>query len=905
MRLARAWQVAREVVANRRTGSNYSMSLKRRLPIGSGVLAASALITAATVYASQDSGADPARPAPANSATALAQAEMIEPMLDKYCSRCHNDFDMVANLSVYDLKAEDLRTGAHAEEWEKILRRVAAGEMPPHSKPQPDPAMRAAFMQWLDSSRASYAAANPDPGHATIRRLNRYEYANAIRDLLSLDVDFSRELPQDNSGYGFDNIADVLTVSPTLMERYVAVAGKVGRLATGLTSRREFVTTYQVPKDGSIKNSGVPAYNQRASADLPLGSRGGGAFKYFARYDGEYEIAAWLNSNTNNETDRLTEDRYSVRVPMKAGSHLVGLSFRRQLWPDESVQTLRNSTDYVPLPLDKPTMLPLDVWVDGERVKTVEVPSYRMHERYSQRNFPRDVLQIDVAGPYEATGIPDTPSRRTIFLCQPKRTSQEEACARKIVSTLARRAWRRPVGAFDIAPIMGIYAQERAASDFEHGIEAALEAILVSPEFLFVVESDPAGSLPGSVHSVTDLELATRLSLFLWSSIPDERLLALAEKDKLSEPALLDAEIARMLADPRAAALTDNFAGQWLYLRNLDQQRPDIDAFPDFDTRLKQAMDTETRLFFANVLRANRPLTDFLEADYTYLNQRLAEHYGIPGVVGTAFRKVDLDPSWHRGGLLGQASILTVTSYNNHTSVVRRGKWILDNILASPPPPPPADVPALKTEQDGRVLNAREQLELHRANPTCAACHVKMDPLGFALENFNAVGGWRTMDAGQPIDAGAVLPDGTEFSGISGLQAILMDRKDEFARAFTERLMTYALARGIGPQDMPSVRAIAGDAAADGYRVRTVIKGIITSPAFTKRKTPEPFKAAYAAPAKFPLPNKTRHPRESGGPAFSSSTATETSRVPAFAGTTSRVDAVKRVEPAPAGRPVK
>ncbi|MEJ2409929.1 MAG: DUF1592 domain-containing protein [Novosphingobium sp.] len=821
------------------------MSLKRRLPIGSSVLAASALITAAAVYAAQDSAADSALPAAAPSSTAEARAAMIEPMLDKYCSRCHNDFDLAASLSVEDLKASDIRTGKHAEAWEKILRRVAAGEMPPHSKPQPDPAMRAAFVQWLGQSRASFAAAHPDPGKATLRRLNRYEYANAVRDLLSLDADFSRELPQDNSGFGFDNIADVLTVSPTLMERYVALAGKVGRLATGLTSRREFVTTWQVPKDGSVKNSGVPAYNERASADLPLASRGGGAFRYFARYDGEYEITAWLNANTNNETDRLTEDRYSVRVPVKAGAHLVGLSFRRRIWPDETVQTLHNDTDKVPLPRDPPQMLPLDVWVDGQRVSTLEVPSYRMHQRYSQQNFPRDVLQIDVAGPYGASGVPDTPSRRAIFTCHPKRAGQEEACAQEIVSTLARRAWRRPVGAFDIAPVMRIYAQERAASDFEHGVEAALEAILVSPEFLFVMESDPAGSLPGSVHTVSDLELATRLSLFLWSSIPDERLLTLAERGKLRTPGVLDAEITRMLADPRARALTANFAGQWLYLRNLDQQKPDIDVFPKFDTRLKQAMATETEMFFASVLSGNRPVTDFIASDYIFLNQRLAEHYGIPGVTGTAFRKVRLKPEWHRGGLLGQASILTVTSYNNHTSVVKRGKWILDNILASPPPPPPPNVPALKTEHDGRLLSAREQLELHRANPTCAACHVKMDPLGFALENFNAVGGWRTVDAGQPIDSGAVLPDGTKFAGISGLQTILLNRKDAFARAFTERLMIYALARGLGPQDMPEVRAIAGDAAADGYRVRSIIKGIVTSPAFTMRKTPEPFKAAY------------------------------------------------------------
>lgn len=828
------------------------MSLSRHFNLGRPslaqcALALSALVTAATVYAAaQDGPAESAAQTNAQaSMTPMRQAAFVEPMLGEYCSRCHNDIDNVADLSVEDLKADDLRTGRHADEWEKILRRVAAGEMPPHGKTQPAPEMRAAFVNWLDTSRAGYLAANPDPGHAAIRRLNRVEYANAVRDLLALDVDFSRELPADNSGFGFDNISDVLSVSPTLMERYVAVAGKVGRLATGLTSRREIVTTWQVPKDGSVQNSGVPAWNERAGADLPLASRGGYAQRYYARHDGQYEIAAWLNSNSNNETDRMVEDRVSLRVPMKAGSHLVALSFRRTVAPSEAVQVLHNDTDKVPMPLEAPRMLPLDVWVDGKLAKTLNVPSYRMHQRYSQANFPRDVLQVDVAGPFNADGIPDTPSRRAVYLCKPRKASEEEACAARIVSALARRAWRRPVGGFDIAPLMRIYAAERKASDFEQGIEAALEAVLVSPEFLFVVERDPQGAMPGSVARVSDLELATRLSLFLWSSIPDERLLSLAEQGKLAQPAVRDAEIARMLADPRAKALTTNFAGQWLYLRNLDQQRPDIDVFPQFDTRLKAAMATETEMFFTDVLRANRSLLDFISADYTFLNQRLAQHYGIPGVSGPAFRRVNLDPAWHRGGLLGQASILTVTSYGNHTSVVKRGKWILDNMLAAAPPPPPPDIPALKTEHDGRQLTARQQLEMHRINPTCAACHVKMDPLGFSLENFDAVGAWRTVDAGQPIDAAATMPDGAKFEGIGGLQSILMDRKDEFTRAFTERLMTYALARGLTANDMPSVRAISANAAADQYRIQTVIQGIAASPAFTLRRVPDRFKAAY------------------------------------------------------------
>lgn len=806
--------------------------IQSRPTLGGSAVVLAAIVAAVSAAAHSQDLAPTALPAPAQDANAPPA------LLDRFCSRCHNGVDNVASLSIDDLRGADLESGAHVDEWERILRRVDLGEMPPANRPQPDSASRAAFVLWLRHSLDAYAAANPDPGRATIRRLNRVEYANAVRDLLALDVDVTRELPQDNSGYGFDNIADVLSVSPTLMERYVAVAGKVGRMATGLTSTRAFVTTYDVPKDGSVMNSGRPAYNERAGDDLPLGSRGGGAVRYYARADGVYEIGGYLNANTNNETDRQSEDKVGVQVPLKAGAHTIALSFRRRIAPDETVQTLRNTLDVVPLPGDAPTMLPLDVAVDGVRVKTIEVPSYRMSPRFSQRNWPRDLLEIDIAGPIAAAGPGKTPSRQRIFLCKPSRASADTACATRIVSALARRAYRRPVTAADVAPLMRIYAAERTATDFEHGIEAALEAILVSPHFLFVIEQDAAGSVPGSVHPVSDLELATRLSLFLWSSIPDEALLSVAEKGQLRTPAVMNAQIARMLADPRGQALTKNFAGQWLYLRNLDQQRPDITVFPKFDIRLRSAMARETEMFFSHVVSTNRSVLDFIAADYTFLNQRLAEHYAIPGVTGTAFRKVALDPAANRGGLLGQASILTVTSYGNHTSVVKRGKWILDNMLAAPPPPPPPDVPALQDKHDGRLLTAREQLELHRKNPACAACHVKMDPLGFSLENFDAIGGYRRIDAGQPIDASARLPDGTKFAGLAGLQQVLMARKSEFADAFTERLLTYALARGIGARDMPAVRAISRGAAADDYRIQTIIRGIATSAPFTLRKVP-------------------------------------------------------------------
>lgn len=762
-----------------------------------------------------------------------------EAMVEDFCASCHNDIDEAGSLSFDDLKGTDIAQGKNAEVWEAILRKVVQDEMPPHTKRQPTPEMRAGFVRWMAGGRDAFAAAHPDPGRATLRRLNRVEYAAAVRDLLALNVDVSRELPQDNSGYGFDNIADVLSVSPTLVERYVAVGGKVARLATGLDRPRASVASYIVPKDGSIMNSGRPAYNERMSEDLPPASRGGGIMNFYARAGGDYDVVGWLNANTNNESDRLTQDRVSARVKLSAGAHRIGMAFRRDVAPDESVQFLRNNLDEVPMPVNKPVMLPLDVLVDGRRAATLMVPSYRLSDRYAQQNFPRDVMEIDVAGPASITGTQDTPSRRRIFTCHPTAAAQEEACARQILGNLARRAYRRPVGPEDMTPLLHAYASERAASgQFERGIEAGVAALLVSPHFLFQAESDPAGAAPGSVHPVTDRDLATRLSLFLWSSLPDETLLRLAETHQLHRPEILSAQTTRMLNDPRAKALTRHFAGQWLYLRNLDQQRPDTDLFPQFDTRLRSAMAAETEMFFAHLVKTNGSLLDFLSSDYTFLNQRLAEHYGIPNVRGTAMRKVALDPRWGRGGLLGQASILTVTSYGNHTSVVKRGKWVLENLLASPPPPPPPDVPALKATHDGKLLSAREQLELHRADPACAACHVRMDPIGFSMENFDAVGAHRTIDAGQMIDASAVLPDGTRFAGLPGLRNILLARKGQFTQAFTEKLMTYALGRGVIAGDRPQIRAIARMAEADNFRIRTVIRGIVLSNAFRLRKTP-------------------------------------------------------------------
>ena len=758
-------------------------------------------------------------------------------MLLQYCSGCHNDKMKTAGMSVLPLDAADL--GAHNLTWEKILRRVSLGEMPPRGMKRPSKEQLADFTHWLEESLDKMGAAAPNPGRATLRRMNRAEYANAVRDLLALDVDMAKDLPVDDTGYGFDNIADILTVSPTLMDRYMNTAGKIARLSTGQTSSRVITTDYKLTKDLFENAFGVPAYNERASDDLPLDSRGGGAFKFYAPHDATYAIQIYLNSGTQTENEIDAYNRYEVKVPLKAGLRTIGASFRKQLALDENLLPKTTTGPRPVKPSGPATQLPMDVWVDGARVQTLSVPSYANGPGMQQNFYLRDVMQLSVAGPYDVTGPGDTPSRRKIFICRPSAPAQENACATRILTALTRAAYRRPVTGADIKPLMKLYAEGRKDSDFEHGISAALEAILVSPSFLFMREGDPAGAKPGTVHRITDLELATRLSFFLWSSIPDEQLLQAAERRQLSRPAVLKQQIARMLNDPRAKALTTNFAGQWLYLRKLEHQRPDRRVFPNFDQRLRSAMLTETEMFFDGVVKENHSVVDFLDADYTYLNQRLAEHYGVPGIYGTTFRKVQLGPAKRHGGLLNQAASLTVTSYNNRTSVVLRGKWILENILAAPPPPPPPDIPALSQVKNGKTMTVREQMAAHATNAVCASCHTKMDPFGFSLENYDAIGAWRDTDAGKLLDVSAVLPDGTKFDGPAGLQNVLLSRKEQFVEAFTERLMTYALGRGIEAYDMPAVRIVRDSAAKDDNRMQSIILAIVQSTPFVMRRTPE------------------------------------------------------------------
>ncbi len=768
--------------------------------------------------------------ADAQSAPAPADHQQF---LTRYCQGCHNDRAKTGGMSVQPLKADNL--AANDETWEKIFRKVSLGEMPPATAPaKPPKESLTEFASWLSSSLDKNAVEHPDPGRATLRRLNRAEYANAVRDLLDLKIDVSGELPVDDSGLGFDNIADVLSVSPTLMDRYIRVAGKVARTATGLSSRRAVTTEFPILKD--------PLSNQRASDDLPLDSRGGGAFKFYAPYSGDYVIGVFLNQSAGEGVKRLAENQVEAKVTLKAGPHIIGASMPRNMTLEDSLTPLSVAAMRGTKPAGAVPQVAVNVQVDGARVKQAMVAAWApgildTGLPSDQVIFGRDIERMSIMGPLDIKGASDTASRRRIFSCHPSASLSQQACARSILTRIAHQAYRRPLTQADIAPLMAMYAQGRKDGDFEHGVEAALELVLVSPSFVFMRESDE-GTAPGTVHRINDTELATRLSFFLWSSIPDAQLLVLAQKGQLSKPAVLKQQVRRMLADPKSAALTENFAGQWLYLRRLEFQRPDKAIFPDFDERLRSAMATETDMFFDGVVRQNRSVLDFIDADYTYLNERLADHYGIPGVHGASFRKVALTPAAHRGGLLGQGAILTVTSYENRTSVVLRGKWILENLLAAAPPPPPPNVPTLDEVPGGAKLTLREQMEIHRKNPVCASCHSKMDPLGFSLENFDAVGAWRTTTAGKPIDPSGVLPDGTKFAGPSGLTDILMARKDQFVEAFTERLMTYALGRGVEAVNQPAVRAIRAAASKDNYRFDDIVLGIVQSVPFTMRRTP-------------------------------------------------------------------
>jgi hypothetical protein len=758
--------------------------------------------------------------------TAAQQQAPPQALVNHYCVGCHSQKLHTAGVSLEGLDLAKMSQDAAV--WEKVYRKVGAGQMPPAGLPHPPAAESAAFIGWLGDELDRAAAEHPNPGRPTIHRLNRAEYSNAIRDLLALDIKPGAKLPADDTGYGFDNIGDVLSLSPVLIERYMSVARMVSRLAVGDTNIKPVVDEFDMPRIPAAKM----IRTERVSDDLPFDSAGGIAIPYHFPVDADYVIRVKMPSGPTPTEGPVPEPKImELRVPVKAGTRTLGVTFLGESEVPEIIPTFGLRRGAPAGPPEPPSTAKLDIRLDGARLKLYDVPRGANGPRFSN---------VTIAGPYDIQRPGDTPSRQKIFVCKAAKAVDEEPCARKIISTLGRRAYRRPFTDADLKPLLTFYRAGRREGNFDSGIAMALRAMLVSPDFLFRVERDPVGSAPGSVHRVSDFELASRLSFFLWSSIPDDELLRLAEQGKLHDEAVLAQQVSRMIDDRRSKAFASNFAGQWLYLRNLAQVRPDPDSFPDFDPALGQSFQRETTLFFEAVMRENRPVTDLLGADFTYLNQRLAEHYGIPNVYGSQFRRVTLKDS-NRGGLLGQGSILTVTSYPNRTSVVQRGKWVLENLLGAPPPPPPPDIPALEEHaKDGKKLTMRQQMEQHRANPTCSSCHARMDPIGFSLENYDGVGAWRTKDAGNVIDPTGKLPDGTTFEGPAGLRNLLLTaHRDEFLSTFTEKLLTYALGRGLESYDMPAIRAILREAASHETTIPAIINSIVKSPQFQMRRTRE------------------------------------------------------------------
>ncbi len=775
----------------------------------------------------------PCGPVRAQTHDSAAAAPSPHLLVTQYCVGCHNQKTLIGGIALEGVDFSN--AGANADVLERVLRKVRSGEMPPAGLPRPAAPVLASFTKSVEDSLDRASAAHPNPGRPAVHRLNRAEYSNAVRDVLAIDIQSGASLPVDDSGYGFDNIGDVLSMSPALLERYMSEARLVSRLAVGDTKLKPSIEEFAAVEDAP--GGKAADRNERVSDDLPFDSRGGFTLRYYFPVDAEYSIRVKLNTGGGGEGGK----GYEIRQAIPAGLRTIGVTFLRESAKAEVVPgggrrggggAAAAAAAQQGGGKGQPQFAELDVRLDGAKLKRFEVP-----EAFARPQ----ITGITLDGPYNVTGPGDTPSRAKIFVCHPTSSKEEEPCARTILGSIARRAFRRPVTDGDLKPLFAFYQSGRTERDFDYGIEKALRALLVSPDFLFRVEQDPKGSMPGAPYRITDLELASRLSFFLWSTVPDDTLLDLAEKGKLKDPAVLNQQVRRMLSDPRSDSLVANFAGQWLYIRNLSQQKPDPDAFPEFDESLRRAFQQETELFFQDVLREDRGVMDLLDANYTFLNQRLAEHYGIPNIYGPQFRKVMLTDR-NRGGLLGQGSILTVTSYPNRTSVVQRGKWVLDNLLGSPPPPPPQNVPDLVAHaKDGRSLTMREQMEMHRANPVCASCHARMDPIGFALENFDGVGKWRDKDSGSAIDSSGKLPGGVQFAGPSGLKKLLLaNYRDQFETTVTAKLLTYALGRGLEYYDMPVVRSIMRQAASEDYRMSALIADIVKSTPFQMRRTSEP-----------------------------------------------------------------
>ena len=779
-------------------------------------------------------------------------AAQYRAILNQYCVMCHNETLRTAELV---LSTKDVGNVSNEPVvWEKVVRKLRTGAMPPAGMPRPDEATYDSFATYLETELDRAAAANPNPGRTSVHRLNRAEYANAIRDLLALEIDGELLLPPDESAFGFDNIAAVLSVSPLLLERYMAAARRISLQVIGDPDARPVFETYEVHK--------FLRQDDRMSEDLPFGSRGGIAFRHYFPLDGEYVIRIRLQREARErirgmhephqidvrldgervtlfnigsedfgrpapifslgtlvgdpereQYERFADEGLEFRFAAKTGMRMVGISFVNQfVIPEGPLHYINGRPDYL--------------------------PRLSLSDRIENRGGLPEMQTVEIGGPYAAQGLGETPSRQKVFVCRPSGHEDEEACAQEILSTLVRRAYRRPVTNEDLEPLLRFYESGRNDGGFEEGIRRALEAILMSPEFLFRIEADPESVAPGTAYPVSNIELASRLSFFLWSSIPDDELLDVAERGELRNPGVLEQQVRRMLGDRRSRALVQNFAAEWLSLRALEAAKPDQSVFRDFDENLRAAFRQETELFFVHILREDRSVLEFLDADYTFLNNRLAEHYEVPGVYGSHFRRVVLNDG-RRGGLLGQGAILTATSYGNRTSPVSRGKWVLENLLGTPPPPPPPNVPFLKEQGAGdKILTMRERMEQHRANPACASCHKLMDPLGFALENFDGVGVWRTAEGGTPIDSSGELPDGTPFQGPAELRKALLTKREGFVATVTEKLLTYALGRGLEYYDAAAVRQVIREATPSDYRLSSLIRGIVRSTPFQQRRSP-------------------------------------------------------------------
>jgi hypothetical protein len=771
-------------------------------------------------------GSGAARPqaAPPPSPTIASERDVVDRFVDRYCLQCHNSDDKKGGLALDMIGSEGV--DRHPAVWEKVVRKLVARQMPPPRRSRPDDREYDAVVSSIAGVLDRAAAAHPDPGRTdTFRRLNRTEYQNAIRDLLALDVDATALLPADESSHGFDNVT-VGDLSPTLLERYIAAARKISRLAVGSPGRSPGGDTIRIRADLT---------QEEHVEGLPLGTRGGALIPYTFPQDGEYDIQVRLARDRNEHVEGLREphelevlldrERMALFTVTPPGTE------REHQTADELLKARIRATA-------GPHQLGVTFLKEPSSLLETKRQPYQAH--FNMHRHPRitpAIYQVSITGPYHTAGSGDAPSRRRIFVCEPKEPAEEESCARRILSALMRRAYRHPVTDADLRKPMELYRKARAEGDFDAGIEMALGAVLVNPQFLFRIEPDPPGVEPHSAYRIPDIQLASRLSFFLWSSIPDDELLDLATRGELSRPEVLERQVRRMLADPRSRSLVSNFASQWLHLRNLESITPELRLFPDFDDNLRQAFRQETELLLESVLREDRSVLDLLKSDHTYVNERLARHYGISHVYGSRFRRVPVGDDSMRGGLLRHGSILTVTSYATRTSPVIRGKWILENILGTPPPPPPGNVPALKDNTVSSSLSVRERLAEHRRDVACAGCHRLMDPVGFSLENFDAVGRWRTSEEGRPMDATGGLPDGSQFEGVTGLEQALLRRPELFVGTLTEKLLTFALGRGVEHNDAPAIRKIVRDARAKDYRFSSLIVGIATSTPFQMRRS--------------------------------------------------------------------